>query len=80
MQLDKKNARSCKLINTTKEQDQKMTDVINRTSAAPGEYTFTNNNCVNFVRKVLEAGGIESSGSIAPYPFFNALPGKEFKP
>lgn len=67
--------KSCKTITTTPEQDSKMLAKISSVESTPGTYTLTGNNCVNFVREVLEAGGIASSDAIRPKPFFNKING-----
>lgn len=72
---DINKAEQCKTINTTPDQDKKMAEFIERTTANPGTYRFTGNNCTNFVRSVLEQAGISTPSSPGPRPYFAALPG-----
>jgi hypothetical protein len=52
-----------------------MKDEIQRIATNPGQYTFTGNNCVNFVRRVLREAGIESPSTIKPSEFLEHLDG-----
>ncbi|WP_372625787.1 RHS repeat-associated core domain-containing protein [Arsukibacterium sp.] len=67
---DSNKQQSCKTMETTKEQDDAVASFINNYQ---GEYVFTGNNCVNFVRNALDLAGIESSTTIRPKPFFRSL-------
>ncbi|WP_040555363.1 RHS repeat domain-containing protein, partial [Rheinheimera sp. A13L] len=66
---------SCKTIQSSAEKDKKMLDYMHKVQSNPGEYTLTDTNCVDFVRQVLREAGIQSSDSIRPRPFFDALQG-----
>lgn len=70
---DTKEPTSCTVIKTTDEQDNQMQNQINSITRNPGVYRLAGNNCVNFVRTVLAAAGIQSSNARAPIPFFNSL-------
>lgn len=72
---DPKKRQECKTIETDAEQDKRMATYMRTVAEKPGEYRLTGNNCVNFVRGLLNYGGVESSDSIKPKPFFEALPG-----
>jgi RHS repeat-associated protein len=69
------NRQRCVVIRTTPEQDQRMIARMREVAQNPGTYALTGNNCVAFVRSVLREAGINTSDSIRPRPFFNALPG-----
>jgi uncharacterized protein RhaS with RHS repeats len=73
---DTKQAEQCKTVSTTAEQDKKMADFIARTTANPGTYRLTGNNCTNFVRSVLQQAGVSTPVSPGPRPYFEALPGR----
>ncbi len=77
VKADTKDAQRCKTISSTPAQDKKMQDFIKGASMPPSAgYQLTGNNCVNFVRSVLQQGGISSPDTIRPIPFYNGLPGK----
>lgn len=69
------NRQRCVVIRTTPEQDQRMIARMREVAQNPGTYALTGNNCVAFVRSVLREAGINTSDSIRPRPFFNALQG-----
>ncbi|EKE75755.1 hypothetical protein, partial [Idiomarina xiamenensis] len=72
-QFDSGEQQSCKTVSTTPEQDSKMLAKMFSVQSNTGTYTLTGNNCVNFVREVLKVGGITSSETIRPKPFFKAI-------
>ncbi|MGQ0543735.1 MAG: Ig-like domain-containing protein [Betaproteobacteria bacterium] len=76
VKADEKEAVSCKTIATTPSQDKKMLNFIKGASQGPvTDYTLASNNCVNFVRQVLNQAGVESPDTIKPKPFFRGLKG-----
>jgi hypothetical protein len=76
IKADEKKAEQCTTINTSAEDDRRMLEFIARITAQPGSYSFAGNNCTNFVRSVLQQGGVSTPISPGPRPFFDALPGK----
>ncbi|MEO8165904.1 MAG: RHS repeat-associated core domain-containing protein, partial [Betaproteobacteria bacterium] len=78
---DTKDPQGCKTISTSPAQDKKMSEFI-KGASTPSivDYTLAINNCVNFVRMVLQQGGISSPDTIRPVPFFNGLPGSRGRP
>ena len=70
---DTGDAASCKSIKTTPEQDRRMQNAISGSRDIHGGYSLTGNNCVNFVRLILQQGGATSSASIVPKPCFEGL-------
>jgi RHS repeat-associated protein len=68
-------ARECKTIETTEEQDKTMQSIIDAVRENPGTYSFTGNNCVSFVRSVLQSIGVQTLNSIKPYEFMDGLQG-----
>jgi hypothetical protein len=71
---DRKEPVSCKTIETTEEQDEKLLAYLETAKAPPyPEYTFTKNNCVAFVRDSLSLIGLSSPSTIRPKPFFKGL-------
>lgn len=73
---NKKPAEQCRTIQTSPDQDRRMSEFIERARADPGTYRLTGNNCTNFVRSVLEQGNIRTPISPGPRPFFEGLQGK----
>ena len=68
----------CKKIETTKEQEKAIQDMIQRHMASPGDYNLFAGSCVDFVRTGLEVHlGIEGlSQSDLPSTFYNSVPSK----
>ncbi len=75
VKFDGGEQQSCKTVKSSPAQDSKMLAKMFSVQNTPGTYTLTGNNCVNFVREVLLQGGIVSSDSIRPKPFFKAING-----
>lgn len=67
---------SCKAISTPPEVDKRIQDAISASKDLHGGYSLTGNNCVNFVRLLLQQGGISSPESFVPKTFFEQLQGK----
>ncbi len=72
---DSGEAKECKTIKTTEEQDKVMQSAIDARQKNPGTYSFTGNNCVSFVRSVLQSIGVQTPGSIKPYEYLDGLEG-----
>ena len=70
---DASKRQECITIKTSAEQDQKMVQHMRAVEQDPGEYQLTGNNCVNYVRTLLSAGGLQSPLGIQPRPFFSGL-------
>src|SRR5690606_2721140 len=70
---DKK--KECKTVSTTPEQDIAMAERLTEIADNPGKYTFGGNNCVEAVRSLLEAAGIEAPANRTPRGFLRNLNG-----
>lgn len=74
---DTKNPEQCKTVETSAEDDRRMSEFIARATRTPGSYSLSGNNCTNFVRSVLQQANISTPSTPAPRPFFDALPSKK---
>ena len=70
---------SCKVIKTSPEVDKRIQNAIDFSRDFHGGYSLTGNNCVNFVRLLLQQGGISSPESFVPKTFFEQLEGAPVK-
>jgi RHS repeat-associated protein len=70
---DVKEAQECKSIQTTAAQDKKMSDFMHDVATTDPGYQLTGNNCVAFVRAVLQQAGVITPDSIVPIFFFPEL-------
>ena len=73
VKTDDKQPEGCKNVQTTADQDKKMSDFMSKTATSNPDYQLTGNNCVNFVRQVLQQAGVITPDSIAPIPLFNGI-------
>lgn len=70
---DTGNSEGCKNVQTTADQDKKMSDFMSKTATGNPDYQLTGNNCVAFVRQVLQQAGVITPEGIRPRPFFEGL-------